>query len=59
MTIPESFRVHVSDSTLDLNYLKELEQRFVRNEKTEIDILLNKLCTMKYNGRNNVRERIF
>jgi gag-polypeptide of LTR copia-type len=41
-----------------LNYLKELEQRFVRNEKAEIGILLNKLCTMKYNGRSNIREHI-
>jgi gag-polypeptide of LTR copia-type len=39
-----------------LDYLKELEQKFVRNEKAEIGILLNKLCTMKYNGRSNVRE---
>jgi gag-polypeptide of LTR copia-type/GAG-pre-integrase domain len=58
MTIPESFRGPVSDSTLALDYLKELEQRFVRNEKAEIDILLNKLCTMKYNDRSNVREHI-
>jgi gag-polypeptide of LTR copia-type/GAG-pre-integrase domain len=57
-TIPESFRGHISDSTLALDYLKELEQRFVRNEKAEIDILLNKLCTMKYNDRSNVREHI-
>jgi gag-polypeptide of LTR copia-type len=41
-----------------MDYLKELEQRFVRNEKAEIGILLNKLCTMKYNGRSNVREHI-
>jgi gag-polypeptide of LTR copia-type/Zinc knuckle len=41
-----------------LDYLKKLEQRFVRNEKAEIDILLNKLCTMKYNDRSNVREHI-
>jgi gag-polypeptide of LTR copia-type len=58
MTIPESFRGLVSDSTLALDYFKELEQRFVRNEKTEIGILLNKLSTMKYNGRSNVREHI-
>jgi gag-polypeptide of LTR copia-type len=31
---------------------------FVRNEKTEIDIMLNKLCTMKYNDRSNVTEYI-
>jgi hypothetical protein len=55
--IPKSFRGSVSDSTLALDYLKELEQRFIRNEKAKIDILLNKLCIMKYNDRNNVRER--
>jgi gag-polypeptide of LTR copia-type len=59
MTIPESFRGSVSDFTLALDYLKKLEQRFVRNEKAKIGILLNKLCTMKYNDRNNVREYIF
>ena len=42
-TIPESFRGPVSDSTLAKDYLKELEQMFVRNEKAEIGILLNKL----------------
>jgi hypothetical protein len=52
MTIPESFMGPVSNSTLALDYLKELKQRFVRNEKAEIGILLNKLCTMKYNGRS-------
>jgi gag-polypeptide of LTR copia-type len=41
-----------------VDYLKELEHIFVRNEKTEIGILLNKLCTMKYNDRSNVREHI-
>jgi gag-polypeptide of LTR copia-type len=57
-TIPESFRGPISDSTLALDYLKELEQRFVRNENVEIGILLNKLCIMKYNGRSNVTEHI-
>jgi hypothetical protein len=41
-----------------LDYLKELEQGFVRNENAQIGILLNKLCTMKYNGRSNVKEHI-
>jgi gag-polypeptide of LTR copia-type len=27
-------------------------------EKTEICIMLNKLCTIKYNGRNNIKEHI-
>jgi gag-polypeptide of LTR copia-type len=31
---------------------------FVRNEKAEICILLNKLCIMKYNDRSNVRKHI-
>jgi hypothetical protein len=47
MTILESFRGPISDSTLALDYFKELEHNFVRNEKAEIGILLNKLCTMK------------
>jgi gag-polypeptide of LTR copia-type len=55
MTILESFRRPISYSTLTLDYLKEFEQMFVRNEKAEINIMLNKLCTMKYNGRSNVK----
>jgi gag-polypeptide of LTR copia-type len=31
---------------------------FVRNEKAEIGILLNKLYTIKYNDRSNVKEHI-
>jgi gag-polypeptide of LTR copia-type len=58
-TIPESFRGFISDSTLTFDYLKQLEQTFVGNEKAEIGIMLNKLYTMKYNGRSNVREHIF
>jgi gag-polypeptide of LTR copia-type len=57
-TIPESFRGHVSDFTLALDYLKELEQIFIRNEMAEISILLNKLCIMKYNDRLNVNEHV-
>ncbi|XP_078170183.1 uncharacterized protein LOC144564457 [Carex rostrata] len=57
-TIHESFRGPVSDSTLAKDYLKEIEQRFVRFENVEIDILLNKLCTMKYSGKSNVRKQI-
>jgi gag-polypeptide of LTR copia-type len=56
--IPESFRRHVSYSTLALDYFKKLEQMFVRNEKAEIDIPLNKFCTIKYNDRSNVKEHI-
>jgi gag-polypeptide of LTR copia-type len=58
MTIHESFRGLISDFTLVLDYLKELGERFVRNEKTEIDIMLNKLCIMKYNDIINVRWHI-
>jgi gag-polypeptide of LTR copia-type len=57
-TIPESFRGHVSDFTLALDYLKELEQIFIRNEMAEISIMLNKLCIMKYNDRLNVNEHV-
>jgi gag-polypeptide of LTR copia-type len=57
-TILECFRGPFSDSTLALEYFKEIEQMFVRNEKAEIDILLNKLWTIKYNDRINVREHI-
>jgi gag-polypeptide of LTR copia-type len=58
MIILESFRGPIFDFTLALDYLKELEKMFVRNKRAKIGILLNKLCTMKYNDRSNVREHI-
>jgi gag-polypeptide of LTR copia-type len=58
MIIPESFRGPISNFTLILNYLKELEQKFVRNENVKIYIMLNKLCIIKYNDRSNVSEHI-
>jgi hypothetical protein len=57
-TIPESFKGPVSNFTIVLDYLKEHEQMFVRDEKVEISILLNKLYTMKYNDISNVTEHI-
>jgi hypothetical protein len=42
MTISENFRGHIFYFTLVLDYLNEVEQRLVRNEKNEIGILLNK-----------------
>jgi gag-polypeptide of LTR copia-type len=58
MTISKNFSGLISDSTLVLNYLKELEHMFIRNENAEIYILLNKLCTIKYNDISNIREHI-
>jgi gag-polypeptide of LTR copia-type len=58
MIIPESFRGPISNFTLTLNYLKELEQKFVRNENVKIYIMLNKLCIIKYNDRSNVSKHI-
>ena len=57
-TIPEAFRGPVSESTMAKAYLADIEQRFVRNEKAEIGILLKEFCSKKYSGQSNIREYI-
>ena len=57
-TIPEAFRGPVSESTAAKTYLADIEQRFVRNEKAEIGILLKEFCSKKYSGQSNIREYI-
>ena len=57
-TIPEAFRGPVSESTMAKAYLADIEQRFVRNEKAEIGILLKEFCSKKYSGQGNIREYI-
>ncbi|RDX86507.1 hypothetical protein CR513_32153, partial [Mucuna pruriens] len=39
-------------------FLKEIGQLFVKNEKAEMDILLAKLISMKYKGKENIRDYI-
>ena len=55
--IPEAFRGAVSDEiTLTKDFLTEIEKRFAKNGKTEISTLLASLISMKYKGKENIRE---
>ena len=57
--ILEAFRGTMFDQiTTAKEFLANIEKRFVKNEKAEIDTLLTSLISMKYKGKGNVREYI-
>jgi hypothetical protein len=43
--IPEAFRGIISKITTAKEFLTDIEQKFVRNDKAELDILLKKFCS--------------
>ena len=57
-SIPETFRGSMSEEKNATKFLKEIEQRFAKNEKAETSTLLANLVSMKYKGNGNVREYI-
>ncbi|XP_027096049.1 uncharacterized protein [Coffea arabica] len=58
-TVPEAFRGTMSETTATAKeFLQDIEKRFVKNEKTEINTLLTRLVSMKYSGKGNIREYI-
>ncbi|KZV20375.1 hypothetical protein F511_35051 [Dorcoceras hygrometricum] len=57
--IPETFRGTMSsDITTAKKFLKNIEKRFAKSEKTEIGTLLTNLISMWYKGKGNIREYI-
>ncbi|XP_073124177.1 uncharacterized protein [Henckelia pumila] len=57
--IPETFRVTMSsDITTTKDFLKEIEKRFVKNEKAAVSTLLANLISIRYKGKDNIREYI-
>ena len=48
----------MSDEENVVTFLKEIEQRFAKNEKAETSNLLAKLVSMRYKGNENIREYI-
>ena len=57
--IPEAFRGTISDKITNAKeFLDEIEKRFAKNEKAEISTLLANLISMKYKGKDNIREYI-
>ena len=57
-SIPETFRGSMSEEKNATKFLKEIEQRFAKNEKAETSTLLANLVSMRYKGNGNVREYI-
>ncbi|RZC02438.1 Retrovirus-related Pol polyprotein from transposon TNT 1-94 [Glycine soja] len=57
-SMPEVFRGSISKGQSAKKFLKEIEQYFTKNEKTEMSNLLAKLISMKYKGKGNIREYI-
>jgi len=57
--IPEAFRGAISDGICDAkDFLAEIEKRFAKNDKAETSTLLQRLISMKYKGKGNIREYI-
>ncbi|CAH9071941.1 unnamed protein product, partial [Cuscuta europaea] len=58
LAILESFRSTMCDEADAKLFLGELEKRFAKNEKAESSTLLSTLVSMKYKGKENIREYI-
>nr|XP_027090449.1 uncharacterized protein LOC113711484 [Coffea arabica] len=57
--VPEAFRGTMSETTVTAKeFLQDIEKRFVNNEKAEVSMLLTRLISMKYSGKDNIREYI-
>ncbi|KAM6568388.1 hypothetical protein CsatB_016373 [Cannabis sativa] len=57
--IPEAFRGAVSEEVTDATtFLAEIEKRFAKSDKAETSTLLKKLISMKFKGKENIREYI-
>ncbi|KAJ9561477.1 hypothetical protein OSB04_006637 [Centaurea solstitialis] len=57
-SIPSTFRGSITEGTNAKNFLKEIEQFFAKNTKTEASNTLMKLVTMRYKENGNIREYI-
>ena len=57
--IPEAFRGAVSDEITDAkDFLAEIEKRFAKSDNAETSTLLKRLISMKFKGKENIREYI-
>ena len=57
-SIPKTFSSSMSNEEDVVTFLKEIEQRFAKNEKAETSNLLAKLDSIRYKGNGNIREYI-
>ena len=57
--IPEAFRGTMSEQiTTAKGFPEDIEKMFAKNEKAETSTLLEKLISMRYLGKGNIREYI-
>ena len=57
--IPKAFRGTISETIkTSKEFLEEINNRFVKNEKSETSTLLENLISMRYKGNGNIREYI-
>ena len=57
--IPEAFRGAVSEEVTDATtFLAEIEKRFAKSDKAETSTLLKQLISMRFKGKENIREYI-
>jgi hypothetical protein len=58
-TIPEAFQRIVHETFISTKeYIKALKERFIKSNKAEITTLLTNIVTMKYIGKDGIREHI-
>ena len=56
---PEAFRSTISETIKTAKeFLKEIKNRFSKNEKSETSTILENLISMRYKGNGNIKEYI-
>ncbi|KAH0672847.1 hypothetical protein KY290_025081 [Solanum tuberosum] len=58
-SIPESLSGDITGNRDAKGFFKEIADRFVANKKVETSIILNKIDSMRYKGKGNIREYIY
>ncbi|KAL6322023.1 hypothetical protein AAG906_003165 [Vitis piasezkii] len=57
-SIPEAIRGAIPEETRAKAFLDQIANRFAANEKVETNTILSKLVSMRYKGKENIREYI-
>ncbi|RVW28588.1 Retrovirus-related Pol polyprotein from transposon TNT 1-94 [Vitis vinifera] len=57
-SIPEVIRGAIPEETRAKTFLDQIANRFAANEKVETNTILSKLISMRYKGKENIREYI-
>ena len=56
--VPKAFRGANEQSINAKDFLAEIKQRFAKNDKAETSTFLQKMISMMYKGKGNIREHI-